>query len=156
MLSIDDTDHRLLLPVVIGVALAVLAAPMAQASEASPTPQSQIPGAGLTGPIDINDRGQVVGQFQYTDYCPDGLRDRSARFTTILASWPAAVATSPSEIDGEDSAREKDRTRWQPRSRAARRLEADGQLRGSQRFGGVVRQVESHRGAALRAGKQSQ
>ena len=44
MLSIDDTDHRLLLPVVVAVALAVLAAPMAQASAESSTPQSQIPG----------------------------------------------------------------------------------------------------------------
>jgi hypothetical protein len=130
MALMEDTNcrGRGRLPVLAALDAAMLMAPVAGASEAP----------ALAPPL---------GGF---------LRDRSARFTTILAGWPAAVTTSPSEIDGEDSAREEDRTRWQPRSRAARRLEADGQLRGSQRFGGVVRQVESHRGAALRAGKQSQ
>jgi probable HAF family extracellular repeat protein len=63
-----------------------------------------VPGAGLTAPIDINDRGQVVGQFQNTDYCPDGadplrgfLRDRTGRFTIIHV--PDSVYTTANGIN---------------------------------------------------------
>jgi probable HAF family extracellular repeat protein len=113
MLSIDDTEQRLLLPVVIAVALAVLAAPIAQASEASPTPQSQIPGFLLdrgryttieirnarveTAPLGINDRGDIAGAYDDGKGDHGFMRDRRGRIITI--DVPGARGTTAQKIN---------------------------------------------------------
>jgi probable HAF family extracellular repeat protein len=113
MLSIDDTDHRLLLPAVVAVALAVLAAPMAQASEASQAPQSQIPGFLLdrgryatieirgarveTAPLGINDRGDIAGAYDDGNGDHGFMRDRRGRITKI--DVPGARGTAAQKIN---------------------------------------------------------
>jgi hypothetical protein len=110
MLSADDTDHLLLLPVAIAVALAVLAAPI---SEASPTPQSQIPGFLLdrgryttieiqgarveTAPLGINDRGDIAGAYDDGKGDHGFMRDRRGRITTI--DVPGARGTAAQKIN---------------------------------------------------------
>ena len=66
-----------------------------------------VPGAGLTSPLDVNDGGRVVGNYQLTGYCPDGadplhgfLRDRSGRITRI--DVPGAVRTQAIGINNRD------------------------------------------------------
>ena len=113
MLSIDDTDHRRLLPVVFAVALAVLAAPMAQAAAESSTPQSQIPGFLLdrgryttieilgarveTAPLGINDRGDIAGAYDDGKGDHGFMRDRRGRITTI--DVPGARGTAAQKIN---------------------------------------------------------
>ena len=110
MLSTDDTDHRRAPARRSPLLLAVLAAPMAQASAASSTPRATSPGSCSTGvatrpsscgarvetaPMGINNRGEIAGAYDDGKSDHGFMRDRRGRITTI--DVPGARGTAASE-----------------------------------------------------------
>jgi probable HAF family extracellular repeat protein len=101
------------LPIAAAVVGAVLAVVMAEASAASPSPQSQIPGFLLdrgryttieirgarveTAPLGINDRGEMGGAYDDGNGDHGFMRDRRGRITTI--DVPGARGTAAMKIN---------------------------------------------------------